>query len=137
MAQHLREYQDLLNVKMALDRENGLQVLKLTVSNKHNLEPFAIQVIEKYPPWHLLLLILRKLLEGEETHFSTGMPYGAATHSVNYSYLPLPSAGSSRPPSPSSSRKSRKKDAAQKESPKEAAEVTVEKNEEADLLSNS
>ena len=50
MAQHLREYQDLLNVKMALDRENGLQVLKLTVSNKHNLEPLQFRLLKSIHP---------------------------------------------------------------------------------------
>lgn len=66
----------------------------------------------------------RKLLEGEETHFNSGVSFGAA----NYSYQPQPRAQTSL-----SRSKQREKDGATKESFKESSED----KDEADINSNN
>ncbi len=65
---------------------------------------------------------IRKLLEGEETHFNSGMSFGASS----FSYQTRASAGSSKS-------SQREKEGAKKESYKESSED----KDEADINSNN
>lgn len=75
------------------------------------------------PVWRVLSFDpIRKLLEGEETHFNSGMSFGAAS----YSYQPRASASSSKS-------SQREKEGAMKESFKDISED----KDEADINSNN
>jgi hypothetical protein len=75
-------------------------------------------------------LTLRKLLEGEETHFSTGILFGASNHGTShFGYQPRASSYARST--------NKEKEAAQRDGFKEITEEKVEKSDEADINSNN
>lgn len=87
----------------------------------------------------------RKLLEGEETHFGTGMTYSTMNHgpSLNYAYHTRPYTSSTRNPKKEKEEESQAKSkmAAQREMFEEIIEETivtkkVEKSDTVDVNSN-